>query len=98
MAEFGSVDIWVNNAGRALATELRDTGIVVGRVRPGMVITDAVIREAQADIDGFQKSRATMNTLVEQMLAFGKNGGKIAWRMLKSRFVKRPDQFTQFGL
>lgn len=101
----------------ALARELKDTGIVVGRVRPGMVVTGAVIREIKADRAGFEKSRAMMNNLVDQvetvspflvesMLEFEKTGskirwltgGKIAWRMLKSRFKKRPDQFERFGL
>ncbi len=117
IAIYGTTKRGLDYFTRALATELRDTGVIVGRVRPGMVITDAVVREARADSEGFQKSRAMMNNLVdtvetvspflvEQMLAFGKNGGKIrwltggkiAWRMLKSRFVKRPDQFARFGL
>lgn len=101
----------------ALAKELKDSGVIVGRIRPGMVVTGAVVREAKADRESFEKSRAMMNILVDQvetvspflveeMLNFEKTGGKIrwltggkiAWRMLKSRFKKRPDQFERFGL
>ena len=101
----------------ALAKELRSSGIIVGRIRPGMVVTGAVVREVKADRESFEKSRKMMNNLVdqvetvcpflvEQMLAFDRTGdkirwltgGKIAWRMLKSRFVTRPDQFERFGL
>lgn len=101
----------------ALARELRDTGVLVGRIRPGMIVTDAVLREARENRDTFEKSRHVMNNLVDQvetvapflveeMLAFDTTGakirwltgGKIGWRMLKSRFRKRPDQFERFGL
>lgn len=101
----------------ALAKELAGTGVIVGRIRPGMVVTSAVLREAKANLDSFEQSRDMMNNLVDQvetvtpflvdeMLEFEKSGGKIrwltggkiAWRMLKSRFKKRPDQFERFGL
>lgn len=101
----------------ALAKELKDAGIIVGRIRPGMVVTEAVIREARENRESFEKSRRMINNLVDQVetvspflvdeiLAFEKtggkirwlNGGKIGWRMLKSRFKSRPDQFERFGL
>jgi NAD(P)-dependent dehydrogenase (short-subunit alcohol dehydrogenase family) len=103
---FGSVDIWINNAGLArtvwpilevpqeeietmvrtnmlgtingsrvaaagmftdaLVKELADTPVIVGKIRPGMIITEAVIREAKADMENFQKSRRMMNNLVDQ--------------------------------
>ncbi len=75
---------------RALARELADTGVIVGRVRPGMVITHAVVREAKADPENFQKSRKTINKLVDsvetvapflvsEMVEFQKSGGMIRW-------------------
>ena len=101
----------------ALAQELKGTGVLVGRVRPGMIVTEAVIREARANLERFQESRHTINNLVDQvetvapflvdeMLAFTNSGSKIrwltgtkiGWRMLKSRFVQRPDQFERFGV
>lgn len=74
----------------ALAKELDGTGIVVGRVRPGMVITEAVVREAREAPENFEKSRKMINNLVDrvdtvapwlvdEMLAFRKSGGKIRW-------------------
>lgn len=74
----------------ALARELEDTGVIVGKIRPGMVITEAVIREARANPEVFEKSRRTMNTLVdrvetvapylvERILAADRSGIKIRW-------------------
>ena len=74
----------------ALAKELKDSGVIVGKIRPGMVVTEAVIREAKANLESFEKSRKMMNNLVDQvetvapflvdeMLAFDKTGGKIRW-------------------
>ena len=74
----------------ALVKELADTNVVVGKIRPGMVITEAVIREARANPEVFEKSRKTMNNLVDrvetvapylvdQMLAADRSGIKIRW-------------------
>lgn len=114
---YGTTKRGLDYFSRTLARELADSGVVVGRVRPGMIITQAVIREAKADPENFRKSRKTVNNLVDtvetvapflvsNMLAFDKpggmirwlTGGKIAMRMLKGRFVERPDQFADFGL
>jgi len=117
IAIYGTTKRGLDYFSTALSKELKDTGIIVGRVRPGMVITDAVIREVRADPERFQKSRRMMNNIVDRvetvspfivdkMLVFEKNGGKIRWltgakiglRMLKGLIRKRPDQFERFGL
>ena len=117
IAIYGTTKRGLDYFSRALAKELEDTGVIVGRVRPGMIITDAVLREAREDMESFQRSRKMMNNLVDrietvapflvdQMLAFNKNGGKIrwltggriGWRMLKGCFRSRPDQFKDCGL
>ena len=117
MGIYGSTKRGLDYFTNALVKELKGTGILVGKIRPGMIITDAVIREIKADPEGFQKSRRVMNNLVDrvetvapylvdEMLKFNKSGAKIAWlspgklgwRMLKSRFRERPDQFAEFGL
>jgi NAD(P)-dependent dehydrogenase (short-subunit alcohol dehydrogenase family) len=117
IAIYGTTKRGLDYFSRSLAKELRDAGVIVGRVRPGMIITEAVVREAREDLARFEKSRKMINSLVDkvetvapflvdEMLSFSKSGGKIrwltggkiAWRMLKSRFVTRPDQFEEFGL
>jgi hypothetical protein len=70
--------------------ENADSTLIIAKVRPGMVITEGVIREIHADRDNFENSRKTMNVLcdtietvapflVDQMLACEKSGSKIAW-------------------
>ena len=114
MGIYGSTKRGLDYLTRALVKELKDTPVLVGRVRPGMIVTEGVVREIKADPAGFAKSRKIMNALcdlpdtvapflVEQMLAMPKSGGKIAWltggkiakRMLLSRFTTREDLFQQ---
>jgi len=117
IAVYGTTKRGLDYFSTALAKELKDTGVIVGRIRPGMIVTEAVIREAKEDMERFQQSRKMINNIVDQVetvspflvdeiLAFEKTGGKIrwlsgakiGWRMLKSRFKPRPDQFERFGL
>ena len=90
MGIYGSTKRGLDYLSRALAKELKDSGVLVGRVRPGMVVTEGMRREIAADPANFEKSRRIMNILgdapdtvapylVEQMLAMTKTGGKIAW-------------------
>lgn len=90
MGVYGSTKRGLDYFTRALAKELRGTGVIVGRVRPGLVVTEGVIREIHADPANFARRRRFMNLLcdhpdtvapwlVAQMLAFEKSGSKIAW-------------------
>ncbi|WND03546.1 SDR family oxidoreductase [Temperatibacter marinus] len=90
MGIYGTTKRGLNYYSDALAKELKDTGVLVGKIRPGMIVTEAVVREAQEDLERFQKSRKFMNTLVDQvetvspflvdqMIGFEKTGAKIAW-------------------
>lgn len=90
MGVYGATKRGLDYLTRALAKELAGTGVIVGRVRPGMIVTEGVVREIKADPAGFAKSRKVMNALcdlpdtvapvlVERMLAFDKSGGKIVW-------------------
>jgi short-subunit dehydrogenase len=74
----------------ALIKELSGSAVIVAKIRPGMVITEAVVREARADPENFAKSRKLMNNLVdtvdtvspflaERILATDKSGVKIRW-------------------
>lgn len=117
MGIYGSTKRGLDYLSRALVKELAGTPVLVGRVRPGMIVTEGVIREIKADPETFQRSRKIMNALcdlpdtvapylIEQMLAMQKSGGKIAWltggkiakRMLMSRFKPREDLFAAAGL
>lgn len=114
MGIYGSTKRGLDYFTRALAKELKTTPVLVGRVRPGMIVTEGVVREIKADPATFAKSRKIMNALcdlpetvapylLEQMLTMSKSGGKIAWlsggkiakRMLLSRFKPRDDLFAQ---
>ena len=90
IAIYGSTKRGLDYFSTALARELKGTGVIVGRIRPGMIVTDAVIREARDNLENFEKSRKTINNLVDQvetvspflvdeMLKFDKTGGKIRW-------------------
>ena len=90
MGVYGATKRGLDYFTRALVKELAGTPVLVGRVRPGMIVTEGVIREIKADPAGFAKGRKVMNALcdlpdtvapylVEKMLAMPKTGGKIAW-------------------
>jgi len=87
---YGSTKRGLNYFIDALVKELKDTPVIVGKIRPGMVITEAVIRELQVDREKFDKSRRTVNNLVDtvetvspflvdRILATSKSGTKIRW-------------------
>ncbi|WP_226702834.1 SDR family NAD(P)-dependent oxidoreductase [Microbulbifer elongatus] len=90
MGIYGSTKRALDYFTDALSSELKDTGILVGKIRPGMVITEAVIREAAQDPEKFARSRKFMNNLVDQVdtvsaylaeeiLACNRSGKKIRW-------------------
>ena len=117
MGIYGSTKRGLDYFTRALTKELAATPVIVGRVRPGVIVTEGVVREIKADPANFAKSRKFMNVicdlpdtvapfLIERMLATTKSGSKIAWlsggkiagRMLMSRFKPRADLFQTVGL
>jgi NAD(P)-dependent dehydrogenase (short-subunit alcohol dehydrogenase family) len=74
----------------ALIKELASTPVLVGQIRPGMIVTEGVIREAKDNPQMFAAGRSIMNKLVDQVetvapylvdqiLATTKSGQKIAW-------------------
>jgi NAD(P)-dependent dehydrogenase (short-subunit alcohol dehydrogenase family) len=90
MGIYGTTKRGLDYFTNALVTELKDSNIIVAKIRPGMIITEAVIREAKADLENFNNSRAIMNNmvdkietvapfLVEEILATTKPGRKIRW-------------------
>ena len=90
MGIYGSTKRGLDYFTRALTKELAATPVIVGRVRPGVIVTEGVLREIAADRAKFDASRKFMNVicdlpdtvapfLVERMLATTKTGTKIAW-------------------
>ncbi len=90
MGIYGSTKRGLDYLSRALVKELKDSAVIVGRVRPGMVVSEGMLREVQADPDNFERSRKILNILgdkpetvapylIDKMLAMKSSGGKIAW-------------------
>jgi NAD(P)-dependent dehydrogenase (short-subunit alcohol dehydrogenase family) len=90
MGVYGSTKRGMDYLTRALVTENKDSPVVIAKIRPGMIITEGVLREIAANPENFEKSRSTMNVLcdtvetvspwlVDQILACEKSGSKIAW-------------------
>lgn len=90
MGVYGSSKRGLDYFTNALIKELKYSPLIIGKIRPGMIITEGVVREARADFDNFQKSRKTMNNLVDtvdtvapwlakEILATNKSGRKIRW-------------------
>ena len=90
MGIYGTTKRGLNYFTDALVRELKETDIIVAKIRPGMIITEGVVREVKADPDNFAKSRKSMNNLVDtvetvspylvqQILACDKSGTKIRW-------------------
>lgn len=117
MGIYGTTKRGLDYFTNALVKELKNTNIVVAKIRPGMIITEGVVREIKANPENFAQSRNAMNNLVDtveavspylvrQILACEKSGAKIRWltggkiamRMLKSKFKQREDQFARFDL
>jgi NAD(P)-dependent dehydrogenase (short-subunit alcohol dehydrogenase family) len=90
MGVYGSTKRGMDYLTDALVKETRDSELVVAKIRPGMIITEGVIREIEADRENFEKSRKTMNILcdtietvapwlADKILACETSGSKIRW-------------------
>jgi NAD(P)-dependent dehydrogenase (short-subunit alcohol dehydrogenase family) len=90
MGVYGSTKRSLDYFSTALAKELVGSGVIVGRIRPGMIITEGVVREAKADLANFQRRRHFANLICDEpetvapylaaeILKCNKPGHKIAW-------------------
>ncbi|MCB1687415.1 MAG: SDR family oxidoreductase, partial [Halioglobus sp.] len=106
MGVYGTTKRGLDYLTNAMIKEFKDTGVIIGKIRPGMVITEAVIREANDDLENFQNSRRVMNVLcdhvetvspflVDGMLNATKSGTKIAW--LSGGKIGLRMMFSRFG-
>ncbi|MFB4308883.1 SDR family oxidoreductase [Actinomadura sp. GTD37] len=99
---------------RALVKEVAGTGVRVGQVSPGILITEGWLREAAAAPDQVAEQRRILNILcdhvddvapylVDRMLASTRNGDAIAWlttgRMTR-KFLnpRKRDVLSRYGL
>ena len=98
----------------ALVKEVAGTGVRVGRVSPGILITDGWLREAAAAPEQVAAQRRILNILcdhvdevapylVDRMLAGTRNGEAVAWlttaRMARKFLLPRKeDVLARYGL
>ncbi|WP_433385811.1 SDR family oxidoreductase [Micromonospora sp. KLBMP9576] len=99
---------------RALAREVAGTGVRIGQIRPGILITEGWLREAATAPEQVARQRRQLNILcdhvdevapylVERMLASTRNGDAIAWlttaRMTRKFLTPgRRDVLARYGL
>ncbi|WP_030907906.1 SDR family oxidoreductase [Streptosporangium amethystogenes] len=99
---------------RSLVKEVAGTGVRIGQVRPGILITEGWLREAAAAPEQVDRQRKLLNILcdhvddvapylVERMLASTRNGDAIAWlttgRMTRKFLIpRRRDVLGRYGL
>ncbi len=99
MGIYGTTKRGLNYFTDALVKEMKDTNLIIGKIRPGMIVTEAVVREAREDLERFEKSRKFMNNLVDQVetvspflvdriMGCEKSGEKIVW-LNKSKLMGR---------
>ena len=62
---YGSTKRGLDYFTNALQKELKDSGVIIAKIRPGMIVTEAVVREARDNPEYFEKSRKAMNKLVD---------------------------------
>ena len=106
MALYGTTKYGLHYANRALLKEIRAQGkpILVGAIRPGMVLTDMITGQIKDREDGTGKFKRIVNiiaerpetvapVLAERILANQKNGATIAFSSparLMLKFLKAP--------
>lgn len=99
MGVYGATKRGLDMFTRALVKEVTGSGVTIGQIRPGILITDGWLREAAADPASVQSQRRILNILtdhvdevapelVSRMLTSTKNGDEIAW-LTSGRLARR---------
>lgn len=84
---------------RALTKETKESGILIGQIRPGILISDGWLREARRAPEQVSSQRNALNILadhvddvapylVDQVVAASKTGTEISW-LTTGRIAKR---------
>lgn len=90
MCAYGATKRAVNYINKALQKEIRDTGVQVCTLSPGIVVTDLLIGDYDTSSAEWQKSKKIFNILgdtvetvtpylVDGILKANKSGSKVAW-------------------
>ncbi|CAM3260191.1 SDR family oxidoreductase [Nocardioides dubius] len=99
MGVYGATKRGLDGFTRALAKEVAGTGVIVGQIRPGVLITEGWLREAAAAPEQVRAQAKALSIitddvddvapeLVARMLASTKNGDEIAW-LTTTRLARR---------
>ncbi|CAM3259269.1 SDR family oxidoreductase [Nocardioides dubius] len=90
MAIYGASKRAVQYLTEALVREVEGSAVKVGYLSPGIVATDLLVRDYDADPEGFEKAKKIFNILgdkvetvtpwlAQQVLGASKNGTRVAW-------------------
>ncbi len=104
MGIYGTSKAAVHYFTQAMIQEAQDTGIIVGSLSPGMVMTDLLLDRYKDDPEGLEEAKSIFNILadttenvapwlVEQILTNDKNGANIDYMprsKMVGRFLKSP--------
>lgn len=99
MGVYGATKRGLDGFTRALAKEVAGTGVRVGQIRPGILITEGWLREAALAPEQVRSQRRALNILsdhvddvaphlVDRMLTSTRNGDEIAW-LTTGRITRR---------
>lgn len=99
MAPYGATKAAVTYLTKALQKEIKDTGVQVCTLSPGMVVTDLLVGDYDLTSDEWQKSKKILNILgdkvetvtpwlVDGILKADKTGAKVAWLTNSKAFMR----------
>lgn len=99
MGVYGATKRGLDGFTRALSKEVAGTGVLVGQIRPGVLITEGWLREAAAAPEQVRSQARALSIitddvedvapeLVARILATTKNGEEIAW-LTTARLTRR---------
>ena len=99
MCAYGATKRGVNYVNKALQKEVRDTGVQVCTLSPGIVVTDLLIGDYDTSSPEWQKTKKIFNILgdkvetvtpflVAGILKSNKSGARVAWLTTSKAFMR----------